>query len=269
MMRNVLSCDESNAVDLRLRSYLVSNLDGVRALSAELEARGQRSAAAVPVVTVDDREGLSPGSVARMLADIRTFEPLESDGFVATFGCRGGQHLGPDAVETEVIRTVEDCRRHAPEAQILLGGSCILNCSASTLRRLGGKRWRVGEAIALGADGLGNSLGPLRDDVFVISAEVIQVLSSGVGHEAPGSRALVAVGDQDVDSRWLRPVEPHLRVQFATSDHLMIKVGLGDRRPRVGERMAFRPGYQTLLRAFISPYVTKKICDRRGQHDDN
>jgi predicted amino acid racemase len=139
---------------------------------------------------------------------------------------------------------------------------------------------RIGEAILLGRETTHRRPWPgTRQDAFELRAEVVErklkpSLPIGeIAEDAFGRRpvfedrgervrALLNVGREDIDVGGLTPLDPGVAILGASSGYLV--VDLSDAGTRVGDLLAFRPGYGALLAAMTSEYVKKRLI-RNGQ----
>lgn len=111
----------------------------------------------------------------------------------------------------------------------------------------------------------------LHTDAFTLVAEVIEaktkpsqpwgmIAQSAFGEKAPPtspgirSRAILAIGRQDVDPAGLLPPSG-IEILGASSDHLIIHSE--DSQLLVGDKVRFNVNYSALVRAMTSPFVTK------------
>ena len=134
---------------------------------------------------------------------------------------------------------------------------------------------RLGEAFLLGNDtAYGTRLPGTADDAIILEAQIIELkekpsLPIGeVGVDAFGQkpyyedrgiikRAILAIGQQDMDRDSMYPVDEQIDVLGASSDHMLLDVTKADRQYKVGDIVSFRLGYGSVLKAATSPYVGK------------
>jgi len=137
---------------------------------------------------------------------------------------------------------------------------------------------RVGDTIYLGRDRLQfQSFEGMHDDVFVLSAEVVElkqkpsVPRGRVGTAALGEkpvftdrgirkRAIVSFGKQDTDLDMI-PIDEGAIILGGSSDHIIVDVSDCSRDIRLGDWISFKMGYAPLLRAFTSDYIDKVYID--------
>ncbi len=140
--------------------------------------------------------------------------------------------------------------------------------------------FRLGETLFLGNDLLEKKkMKGLRDDVFILKAEIIEVLEKppvpfgrrgknllGQVHEpkakslnGPRWRILVDVGNLDMNPDDLSPLDSNLRIDGASSDILALELALNISPPKTGDFVRFRVNYMGALRLMGSYYVEKRI----------
>ena len=134
---------------------------------------------------------------------------------------------------------------------------------------------RLGEAFLLGNDtAYGTRLPGTVDDAIILEAQIIELkekpsLPIGeVGVDAFGQkpyyedrgiikRAILAIGQQDMDRDSMYPVDEQIDVLGASSDHMLLDVSKTDREYKIGDIVSFKLGYGSVLKAATSPYVGK------------
>jgi len=139
--------------------------------------------------------------------------------------------------------------------------------------------YRVGEAIVLGRNVIDRSpwQGTRQDTVIavaeVIEAEVKPSMPIGDrGQDAFGEtqefidrglrrRVICNIGRQDVVVDGITPVEDGIIVLGGSSDHLLLDVHDAKRDIKVGDEIAFYPGYGALLALSTSEYVQKVVIE--------
>lgn len=133
---------------------------------------------------------------------------------------------------------------------------------------------RLGEAFLLGNDtAYGTKLPGTVDDALIIEAQIAELkekpsLPIGeVGVDAFGQkpyyedrgiirRAILAIGQQDMDRDSMYPTDERIDVLGASSDHMLLDVTKAD--CRVGDIVSFRLGYGSVLKAATSEYVARE-----------
>ena len=164
------------------------------------------------------------------------------------------------------------------ELNVLSGGNSAnlpLLASGEMPREI--NQFRIGEAICLGRNVIDRSPWPgTRQDTFRIVAEVVEVERKPSmpigdrGQDAFGDtpdfedrgvhlRAICNLGRQDCVVDGIEPLMPGITVLGGSSDHLILDVEDAEENVKVGDELAFWPGYGALLAASTSPYVQKVV----------
>ena len=134
---------------------------------------------------------------------------------------------------------------------------------------------RLGESVLFGRERAGYTyLEGTYNDAFTIEAEVIECKEKPsmpigtIGMNSYGqrptftdrgirTRAICAMGRQDVDQETMWPMDPGCEILGASSDHFIVDVTESERKYAIGDVMKFRLGYFSTMRAFTSAYVEK------------
>jgi len=251
----------------------------VRALGAAAKALGRRHRVILMVDCGDLREGVwvGEGSFEHLRALARAAgrqSHLEVEGVGTNLTCYGG--IAPSSENMTLLLQAkgiveEEIQRSVP---VVSGGNSANLLALQTGDIPAGiNQLRVGEAILLGNETLHRQpLAGARSDAIVVQAEVIEIKrkpSVPVGticQDAFGevpcfedrghrTRAILALGRQDVTVRGLIPTDPKIEILGASSDHLIIdatEAGLS-----VGSTVTFLPNYSATLALFTSRYVRK------------
>ena len=221
----------------------------------------------------DLREGVSEAEILELGRECRKLKNLSISGIGANFSCFAG--LKPSVAKLAVLVQLADCLKaeyDLPIKWVSGGNSSSLGLLYDGRIPPGINHLRIGEGILLGRETLtGSDLPDLYQDAFIVEAEVIQakwkpaVPDGEVGLDAfgrvpclpvkePGLRLLLNLGHQDTPLTGLKPLDPELTVMGGSSDYLVMA---SSRPVKVGEVVAFRPDYWSLLGLMTSPYVEK------------
>jgi len=221
----------------------------------------------------DLREGIMPSCLHGVVEQILGMDGVRLVGLGTNLACLNG--VVPTESKMSAFSTIVEGveRAFGLSLEIVSGGNSACHGWATSAVDVGRvNHLRIGEAILLGKETVhGQPIPGLATDAFTVVGEVIEVKHKSsrpygeIGVDAFGRRptfsdrglmrrAIVALGEQDIDRDALRP-----RIQAdivgVTSDQLV----LHDRGGclRVGGEVRFDVGYGTLLRAMTSPYVAK------------
>ncbi|HIL22516.1 MAG TPA: alanine/ornithine racemase family PLP-dependent enzyme [Alcanivorax sp.] len=252
-----------------------TELSVVRRLSAAAE-EAERSHGIVLMVELGDlREGILPEDLVSTAREVMRLPNLELTGIGTNLACHSG--MTPDADNMGALSALADRVEAELDVKLVLisgGNSANLDWALSKSATGRINHLRLGEAILLGCEPLHREpVDGLHTDAITLVAEVIEsktkpslpwgtlaetafggdVISIDSGAMA---RAILAVGEQDLDPDGLLPPEG-LTILGASGDHLLLDCG--KQRLRVGDEVRFGVNYSALVRAMTSPFVEKKM----------
>lgn len=274
LLLRIPMASEIEAVARVADASLHSEIDTLEALSATCQHLETTHRVIVMVDVGDRREGVLPENLDPFLRRADDLPGIEVAGIGTNFACMSGLQA-----TTEKVAELRDLAESAESTLgrelpvVSAGGSAILPRLADPDGLAGVTQLRIGEGILLGTEPTEDvPVSYLRQDAFRISAEVVELKEKPAapdGETAQAAfgdpptvedggkqtRAVVALGRQDVEPSDLEPVRDDVDVIGASSDHTVLDVSGASPAVEVGDRLVFRPGYGSLLGAFTSPYV--------------
>ena len=259
---------------------LVSESSVLECLSAAATAQGRTHKAVVMLELGELREGCMPEELPRLCEACLALPGLELHGLGTNLSCineivpdeRNMAALADAAAQTEKTLGVR--------LPVVSGGS------SSSVRMLADGRLpaavnhlRIGEAILLGNIVCYDvPFEGARTDAFTLTAEIIEVKekpSLPWGERSPGlppiskdaalkdrglrRRALIAVGKQDVYSKYLDPLDSAIEILGDTSDCLIADITDCGTKYKPGDTVGFRLRYNGLVSAMASGYIEKAL----------
>lgn len=142
---------------------------------------------------------------------------------------------------------------------------------------------RLGEAIVLGREtAYGANIEGTYQDAFKLVCEIVEMkvkpsLPIGeIGVDAFGNkpiyedkgmltRAIVAIGKQDIDITSISPIDKEIEILGASSDHMILNLSGCSKKYDIGDKIEFTLEYGGLVTACTSKYVNKEVvynkCD--------
>jgi len=259
---------------------LNSEISVIRRLAKHAAKRGKIHEVILMVELGDLREGIRPADIALIVEEALSLDGLKLLGIGTNLACFGG--IKPtEAKMWELSRIADNIERKFKTSLPVVSGGNSANYQwfVSTPDVGLVNHLRIGEAILLGCETLSRQPIPgLYTDAFTLVAEVIEVKikpSKPYGESAQDAfgrtvvfedkgdmrRAILAVGEQDVDASATRP-RMQVDVLGASSDYLILDTR--DSGLKVGAEVQFDVEYSALLRAMTSPYVTKVYLESSG-----
>ncbi|HYN41603.1 MAG TPA: alanine/ornithine racemase family PLP-dependent enzyme [Thermoanaerobaculia bacterium] len=257
---------------------LNSNLRTIELLSEAAVMHGCDHQVIVMVDVGDLREGVLPERAIEIVRGASKLRNIEVVGLGCNLACYGG--VIPTVANMKALIEVRERCREATglDLNVLSGGNSAnlpLLASGEMPREI--NQFRIGEAIVLGRNVIDRSPWPgTRQDTFRIVAEVVEVERKPSmpigdrGQDAFGDtpdfedrgvhlRAICNLGRQDCVVDGIEPLMPGISVLGGSSDHLILDVEDAEENVKVGDELAFWPGYGALLGASTSPYVQKVV----------
>ncbi|KAL0246579.1 hypothetical protein GEMRC1_007791 [Eukaryota sp. GEM-RC1] len=257
-------------------TVLISELRSIEVLNAEC-VRQQKNVNIVLMTELGDlREGILQEDLLDFTKKAVEFSNVRITGLGVNLTCFGG-----------VMPTTENVGRLATLAKdvenaigkslpIVSGGaSSSLHLVFNETMPPGISHLRVGEAVFLGREcRFDNDLPDLKKGAFTLSAEIIELKDKPsipfgeIGKRAVGktpvledrgirTKAVLAVGEQDVSVSGLKPLNNGVIVLGGSSDHTIVDVTDCDEDLDVGSILNFEMDYASMLKAFTSSFVHK------------
>ncbi|WP_408954628.1 alanine/ornithine racemase family PLP-dependent enzyme [Natroniella sp. ANB-PHB2] len=226
----------------------------------------------------DRREGVMPDNVMQVVKEILKLTNIDLIGLGTNLTCFGGV-LPSDENMMLLIKLKERINNEFnQELTIISGGN---SSSLPRLKEMGlppeVNQLRVGETILLGSNVINREpFSNTFQDAFLLEAEIIEFKEKPaqpegeIGQNAFGEeevinkkgirkRAILAIGRQDIVLKGLTPVARGVKVESASSDHLIVDLTDYKKGVVVGDSLKFELNYAALLRAMTSPYVNINI----------
>ena len=259
---------------------LNSSLDTMRALAEAARLQNRVHRVIIMIDVGDLREGIWPDKAVELVKQASALKGLEVIGIGCNLACYGG--VVPSELNMKLlVDTVQVCREASGLALPVVCGGNSSGLPILAEGRLPSEvnLYRVGEAIVLGRNVIDRSpwQGTRQDTVIavaeVVEAEIKPSMPIGErGQDAFGEtqdfvdrglrkRVICNIGRQDVVVDGITPVEAGIIVLGGSSDHLLLDVHDAQREIRVGDEIAFYPGYGALLALSTSEYVQKVVIE--------
>ena len=227
----------------------------------------------------DLREGIMPEHIHAYIEEILKLRHIRLAGIGANLTCLNGIKPTIEKMDrlNEIARHIQE--KYDIRLEIVSGGNSA-NYQWSREISHGGliNHLRVGESILLGTDPISQSKIPgLIDNTFILKTEVIEskrkpskpvgIITYDAFGEVPTiqdegdmNRAILAIGQQDIDIKGCSPVDKNIRIIGSTSDHLIACSKY--KELNVGDIVDFQITYRALLRLMISPYIEKRYISQ-------
>lgn len=266
---------ENSDVSTNTELRTVKELDRIAAET------GRRHRVLLMIELGDLREGILPGELVKTYREVFRLERIDVIGIGSNLGCLSGAVPNPDQLMQLVLyRELLELKFERRIPLLSAGSSAMLPMLLQGQLPRQVNHFRVGEAILLGTDLINGGVLPgLRDDAFILEAEVVELKEKSLvptgetseelqpfpgGQDsrqyAPGERgyrAVIGMGDLDTEVGGLRPMNPDFEMAGSSSDLLVLNVGPHAGSLRIGDRVRFRPSYSSLVRLMSNRYTEK------------
>lgn len=247
----------------------------IRRLSEAASNQNRRHGILLMVEMGDRREGIPQDELIKTINDVKKLPGIELLGIGMNLACLCGVVPTREKMKEfegilERVQKEADC-----PCKVVSGG----NSANIPLLLEGGyvgrfTNLRVGEAILLGLETVNRTPVPdTHQDAFMLEAELIEVkdkpsipdgtITQNAYGETPEfedkgviTRAIAAVGRQDVIVEDLVPMDKDLEIIGSSSDHILIHIKDGTHN--VGDVVRFIPKYGALVHLYTSGYVGKE-----------
>lgn len=256
---------------------LVSEIETLRSLQHAAKVVGIKHRIILMIELGDLREGALPKDIIEIGRFILKQDHIDWCGIGTNLTCYGG--VLPTKEKMTSLLKIKD------SILVELGHdlSVISGGNSSTLSLMfkgdmpeGINQLRLGEALFLGRETtLGTCITGMHSDIFTIEAEVIEVKTKHsipegeIGADAFGkkpifkdvglhSRAIAAIGRQDIPIEGLIPIDENIQILGGSSDHMILDVQSS--QVKVGDILRFNINYPALLQAMTSPYIETENC---------
>jgi predicted amino acid racemase len=257
---------------------LNSSLQTIKLLSEAGQFLKKRHQVIVMVDVGDLREGVWPDRVVEVVKGAAQLPNIDVIGLGCNLACYGG--VIPSVENMNALIDIRNTCRKATglELNTLSGGnSSSLPLLASGQMPKEINHYRLGESILLGRNVLDRSPWPgTRQDAFRMVAEVVEVErkpSIPIGDRGQNAfgetcefedrgvrlRAILNLGRQDVVVDGIESELSGINLLGGSSDHLILDVEDAEQTVKLGDELAFYPGYGALLALSTSPYVQKVV----------
>ncbi len=264
---------------------LNSEIRVIEALSSTATTQGKVHNVILMIDVGDLREGIWFEDREAIYASIEQILQLEGvclAGIGTNLTCFGG------VIPTEknyrwIVQLADDIRKHfSIELPIVSGGnsSCLHMLYAENIPK-GMNNLRLNQALFTGTEiAFGHRLEGWERSAVSLQAEIIEVkekpsLPRGkIAHmnafgkpispidKGMRKRAILAIGRQDIDIQGLAPIDEHMTIEGASSDHLIVDITDCREVYEVGDRVSFHlVTYASVLSGMASNYIEQVICN--------
>lgn len=259
--------------DISLNSELLT----VEALNEAAKNQNKMHEIILMIELGDLREGILLPDVHHFVREVLKMSNIHLAGVGTNLTCYGG--VIPDEAK---LKTLADIARDI-ESTFGIKLDIVSGGNSSTLKLLlDGKKidsrinnLRIGEGLFIGREAAyGTHIEGLHGDVFTLEAEIIELKEKNsvpdgtrnmnafgekveIKDVGVHTRAIIALGRQDVDYTSLTPFDKNIIALGASSDHTILDITHSKNKYKVGDIISFYIFYPALLGLMTSPYINK------------
>ncbi|GAB3235541.1 alanine/ornithine racemase family PLP-dependent enzyme [Algoriphagus aestuariicola] len=260
---------------------LNSELETIRMISAESVLQGKNHKIIIMVETGDLREGVMGEQLIDFYEEVFQLPGIEVIGLGTNLNCLNGVMPSTDKlIQLSLYKQIIELKFGHEIPWLSAGTSVTIPLMLSHQLPQGINHFRVGETLYFGVDLVKEEIiEGMHGDVFELHAEIIELqekplLPTGVlGSNPRGEiaqideslygktsfRAILDVGLLDVSPEYLFPKDPELEILGASSDMLIVNLGIDQKGLKVGETLTFNLKYMGALGLLNSDYVEKIV----------
>ncbi len=258
-----------------------TELATIKLLSEEAGKQNKVHKVIIMIEMGDLREGVMGDDLMDFYGKIFNLPNIKVVGIGANLNCLNGIMPSEDkliqlSLYSQLIQT-----RFNKNIPLVSGGSSVtVPLIFKHLVPKGVNHFRIGETLFFGKDLFSDKLVPgMQRDVFMVFAEIIElnekplVPSGEIGTNVAGEvkvfdeedygkttyRAILDIGLLDIDIKNLEPVDKGVAFQGASSDMIVLDLGVRKPKYKVGDLVAFRVNYMGTLSILNSDYISKKV----------
>jgi predicted amino acid racemase len=229
----------------------------------------------------DLREGVVGENVLDFYGKVFELPNIQIVGLGTNLNCLHGVMPSQDKlIQLSLYKQLLEARFNRRIPWVSGGTSVTIPLLLKNLRPTGVNHFRVGEILYFGLNLFTmKTVEGMNDDVFKLHAEIIELYEkpkvpvgelaenpSGeimeINEEDYGKksyRAIIDIGLLDIAPEYLIPDDGDLEVTGASSDMLIVELGVTNRNYKVGDLISFKLRYMGALRILNSAYIEKKI----------
>lgn len=266
-------------VDISFNSELVT----IYKLNEEAKKQNIVHKIVVMVDLGDLREGyINESELYSAVEAILKLENIKLYGLATNLTCYGAIIPSEENLGRLSYLASEIERRYNIRLEFVSGGnSSSLDLMMKYKMPNGITNLRLGEAIVLGREtAYGKNIEGTYQDAFKLICEIVEIKEKPsipigeIGVDAFGNkpeykdkgiltRAIVAIGKQDIDVSSIHPLDKKIEILGASSDHMILNLSRCDNKYHIGDKIEFTLEYGGLVTACTSKYVYKNIIYNR------
>ncbi|MFD2033364.1 alanine racemase [Belliella marina] len=260
---------------------LNSELTTIRWISEEAVKQKKMHKIIIMVETGDLREGVMGDHLIDFYAKIFELPNIQIVGLGTNLNCLNGVMPSSDKlIQLSLYKQIIELKFNIEIPWVSAGTSVTIPLMLHQQLPKGVNHFRIGETLYFGVDLFEEKIiEGMHGDVFELYAEIIEMqekplLPSGALAANPQGevieideslygkssfRAILDIGLLDVDPKYLIPEDGEFEILGASSDMIILNLGLNPKNYKVGDLVKFSLKYMGALGIMNSSYVDKKV----------
>lgn len=258
-----------------------TELEIIRLLSEEAVNQDRLHKIIIMIEMGDLREGVMGEELVDFYENVFELPGISVIGLGANFNCLHGVMPTQDKlIQLCLYKQIIEAKFNRKIPWVSGGTSVTIPLLFNHLLPQGVNHFRIGEALYFGLNLFTNeTFEGMYDDVFELDTEIIELtekpmIPSGILAENPSGesfeideklygktshRAILDVGLLDINPKFLIPKDENISVIGASSDMLIVELGLNEQNYKVGDVLRFNLRYMGALSLLNSRYVEKEV----------
>lgn len=258
-----------------------TELEIIRLLSEEAVNQNRLHKIIIMIEMGDLREGVMGEELVDFYESVFELPGISVIGLGANFNCLHGVMPTQDKlIQLCLYKQIIEAKFNRKIPWVSGGTSVTIPLLFNHLLPQGVNHFRIGEALYFGLNLFTNeTFEGMYDDVFELDTEIIELtekpmIPSGILAENPSGesfeideklygktshRAILDVGLLDINPKFLIPKDENISVIGASSDMLIVELGLNEQNYKVGDVLRFNLRYMGALSLLNSRYVEKEV----------
>jgi predicted amino acid racemase len=261
-----------------------TDLDMIKKLSAEAVRQGRKHKIIIMVEMGDLREGVMGDNLVEFYREIFELPNINVIGLGTNLNCLNGIMPSQDKlIQLCLYKQLVEATFKRKVPWVSGGTSVTVPLMLKKQLPKCVNHFRVGEILFFGLDMFtGKTIKGMHDDVFKLYAEIIELREkpvvpigeqmTNVAGETPefnpddmgksSYRAILDVGLLDVNPRYLKAIDPKIKIVEASSDMLVVDLGKNPKGYKSGDIITFKPRYMAVLSLMNSDYIDKTVVEQ-------
>ncbi|AKD04604.1 alanine racemase [Pontibacter korlensis] len=258
-----------------------TELDIINMLSEEAVRQDKLHKIIIMIEMGDLREGVMGEELVDFYEKVFELPGISVIGLGANFNCLHGVMPTQDKlIQLCLYKQIIEAKFNREIPWVSGGTSVTIPLLFNHILPKGVNHFRVGEALFFGLNLFTNeTFEGMQDDVFELETEIIELtekpmVPSGILAENPSGesfeideslygkkshRAIIDVGLLDINPKFLIPKDDNISVIGASSDMLVVELGVNSDNYKVGDVLRFNLRYMGALSVLNSRYINKEV----------